>query len=153
MIEYVHEKVDDVVNEITPILEEHWEEVAVNKEVIKLNPDFNAYRTLETAGNLALFTARDEGVLVGYFVVIANYNPHYKDHIFAINDVIYLKPEYRGTMVGSELISYAEKRLKEAGTSVLVINTKTHIPFDSVLSRLGYTHVENTYSKVLKEEI
>ncbi len=148
-IEYNVETVDGVEAEIIPMLKEHWEEVAVNKDIIKLSPDFDIYRKLEGANKLGLFTARSKGKLIGYFVVIADSNPHYKDHLFAVNDVIYLAPEYRGSMVGSELINYAENKLRGIGVDVLVINTKTHIPFDSVLVRLGFNHIENVYSKVL----
>ena len=148
-VEYNVETVGNIEAEILPILKEHWEEVAVNKDTIKLNPDFEVYKTLEGVGKLGLFTARVDGKLIGYFVVIADYNPHYKDHLFAANDVIYLVPEHRGSMVGSELMMYAENKLKEVGVDVLVVNTKTHVPFDSVLTRLGYTHIENTYSKFI----
>jgi GNAT superfamily N-acetyltransferase len=139
----------EVKEDIIPLLSEHWEEVAVHKEKIKVNPCWETYKTLEDSGKLGIFTAREEGLLVGYFVVIASVNPHYKDHVFGVNDVIYLKPEYRGTRVGSDLITYAEDYMSSNGVSVFVINTKTHVPFDGVLKRLGFDHIENVYSKSL----
>lgn len=148
-VELAIETVEQVKSDILPLLKEHWEEAEANKELIKMNPCWDTYLKLQDEGMLGIFTARKDGDLVGYFVVIANKNPHCKDHIFGVNDVIYLKPEYRGTYLGSDMIMYAEKYMAKYGASVFVINTKTHIPFDSVLKRLGFTHIENVYSKAI----
>lgn len=149
-ITYQQEFVVKVLREIKPLLVEHWKEVALNQDTIALNPDWDAYLDLEEKGLLKVFTAREEGILVGYFVAICRNHIHYKDHLFAYNDVVYLKPEYRSTGVGPSLITFAENCLKDDGVSVLVVNTKRHKPFDSLLDRLGFTHIENIYSKLLR---
>jgi GNAT superfamily N-acetyltransferase len=71
--------------------------------------------------------------------------------LFAVNDVIYLEPEYRKGMTGFRLIKAAEKWLKDDGVSVLSINTKVHKPFDLLLERLGFNLIERVYSKRLKD--
>jgi transketolase C-terminal domain/subunit len=58
-----------------------------------------------------------------------------------------LHPDYRKGFMGIKLIKFAEKCLKEDGISVLVINSKTHKPFDAILRRMGYSHIENVFSK------
>jgi GNAT superfamily N-acetyltransferase len=143
------ENLSQVKEDILPLLDDHWEEVAVNKDTIEMNPCWDTYASMEEAGKLGIFTARLDGNLIGYFVIIASESPHYKGHIFGVNDVIYLKPEYRGTHLGSKLITFVEKAIEDVGVSVLVINTKTHVPFDKTLNRLGFTHIENVYSKKL----
>lgn len=135
--------------ECIPLIESHWEEVAVNKDHIKLNPDWEAYEKLEELGVLTIFTARHFGKLVGYFVVIVQSNIHYKDHVFASNDIIYLHPDYRKGLTGVKLIKFAEKCLIQDGVSVMVINTKVKNPFDPVLERLGFNLTERVYSKYL----
>lgn len=151
MITYQRETLEESLSEIELLLEAHWKEVAVNKDKIFLNPDFDIYKRMENSGNLAIYTARATGSLIGYFVVVLGVNPHYKDHIFATNDVIYLDPAFRKSMVGSTLITYAEESLKDDGVSVLAINTKTHVPFDNTLKRLDFNHVENVYMKFIGE--
>jgi tRNA1(Val) A37 N6-methylase TrmN6 len=47
------------------------------------------------------------------------------------------------------LIKFSQKCLKEDGVAVMVVNTKRHKPFDTLLVWLGYKHIENIYSKVL----
>jgi GNAT superfamily N-acetyltransferase len=149
--EYSRENFSDVRNDIEVLLEKHWEEIALNKSKIKLNPDWDTYLSLYEAGQLGIYTARKDKKLVGYFIVVAAPNPHYKDHIFAVNDIIYLDPEYRKGFVGVKLIKYAEKNLKELGVSVLAINTKVHKPFDSLMERLGFSLIERVYSKYIGE--
>lgn len=140
-----------VKEEVDELFYKHWEEIAVNKDKIKLNPDWSFYETLYQSGNLGVYTARHEDKLVGYFVVVARHHPHYKDHIFAANDIIYIDPDYRKGLAGYYLIKYVEKNLKERGVSVLTINTKVHKPFDAVLQRLGFENVERLYSKYIGE--
>ena len=149
MITYRQESLVTTKADIIPLLEKHWEEVALNKDKIKLNPDWDAYANLEDAGILKIFTARDDRKLVGYFVVFVKSHIHYKDHLFCYNDVIFVDEEYRKGFTSPRLIKFAEKCLKADGVEVMIVNTKMHKPFDSLLVWLGYKHIENLYSKVL----
>jgi GNAT superfamily N-acetyltransferase len=148
-VKYQQEFLIQVENEARPLLEQHWQEIALNKDKIKLNPDWEVYHSLEQANALKIFTARAEGELVGYFVVMVQPNPHYKDHLFASNDIIYLHPDYRKGRTGLKLIQFAEGCLKEDGVSVLTINTKVHKPFDRVMEFLGFGLIERVYSKYI----
>jgi|TARA_R110001632_G_scaffold151579_3_gene269183 GNAT superfamily N-acetyltransferase len=150
-ITYQQEFLATVEDEVKPLLNSHWEEIALNKDKIKLNPDWEAYEALEQQGKLKIFTARDDGQLVGYFVVIVGTNLHYKDHLFASNDIIYLSPNHRKGFTGIKLVKFAEKCLKDDGVSVLTINTKVHQPFDKLMDFLKFRKIERVYSKYLGE--
>ena len=150
-ITYQQEFLNDVVEDCKPLLEMHWEEIALNKDKVKLNPDWDAYYVLEDMGKLKIFTARENGLLVGYFVVIVGRHIHYKDHLFAGNDILYLSPKYRKGFTGIKLIKFSEKCLKEDGVSVLTINTKVHHPFDKLMDFLKFNKVERIYSKYIGE--
>tara|TARA_R110000822_G_scaffold143392_3_gene281635 strand:- start:339 stop:800 length:462 start_codon:yes stop_codon:yes gene_type:complete len=151
-INYQQEFLIQVQDEMKYLTKLHWDEIALNKDSIKLNPDWDAYNNLECQGKLKIFTAREKGILVGYFFVVLGTNIHYKDHLFASNDILYLHKDYRKGFAGIRLIKFAEKYLKEDGVSVLTINTKVHKPFDKVLERLKFKNVERVYSKYLKGE-
>ena len=146
-MKYQQEFLIQVENDIRPLLEEHWKEIATNQQEIKLNPDWDMYHYLEEKGFLKVFTAREEGKLVGHYVAVLSRSLHYKDHLFATNDLIFLRPEYRKGRTGIKLIQFAEKYLKEDGASVLFITTKVHKPFGRLLEYLGYTADEQTYAK------
>jgi hypothetical protein len=36
------------------------------------------------------------------------------------------------------------------GVSVMMVNVKRHKPFDALLERMGYNHIENIYAKRLR---
>jgi GNAT superfamily N-acetyltransferase len=146
---YQQEFLVQVKDDIRPLLEEHWHEIALNKDKIKLNPDWEMYEHLEDQGHLKIFTAREEDKLAGYFVVVTSYSLHYKDHVFATNDVLFLHPDYRKGRTGIKLIQFAEKCLKQDGVSVLFVNTKVHKPFDILMEFLGFNLIERSYSKYI----
>ena len=147
---YQQEFLDQVKDDILSLLDLHYNEIALNQDKIKLNPDWDVYKELEQQGKLKIFTARDNDTLVGYFVVVVGVNMHYKDHTFACNDIIYLHKDYRKGFAGIKLIKFAKKCLTEDGVSVLAINTKVHQPFDKVLERLGFNLIERVYSSYLQ---
>ena len=86
---------DDVILDILPLLHEHWVDIAEFKEDFTLNPDFNLYQQLNQAGHLRIITARKEGVLVGYMIVMVTPHIHYKHKIIAKTDVLFLTKTHR----------------------------------------------------------
>jgi GNAT superfamily N-acetyltransferase len=149
MIVYQQEFLSTARPDAQELLKDHWEEIALNKDKIALNPDWEAYEKLEDDGKLKVFTARDNNKLIGYFVAIVGINPHHKDHLFAVNDIIYLDKDYRKGFTGIKIIKFAEKCLKEDGVSVLSINTKVYKPFDKIMVYLGFRPIERVYSKYI----
>ena len=150
MLKFYIETLEEAKADAKELLELHWENVALNKDKIKLNPDWEIYSVLYDSGSLKIFTAREGALLVGYFVLVVAPNPHYKDHLFANNDILFLHPNYRKGLVGAKLIKFAEGHLRRMGVSVMVINTKVHKPFDKLLKWLRFNHIENVYSKYLR---
>lgn len=138
-----------LLNEIKPLLFEHWEEIAVNKDKIKLDPDYDSYLYLAKTGLLKVYTVRDNGKLVGYYSTLVTPHLHYRNNTYAINDLIFLIPEFRGKLVGLKLIKFAEQELKKLGVSVIMLHTKTEHSFSTIAERLGYSCVEETYSKYI----
>ena len=90
MVRFEEERYEDIIEEMKPLLADHHEEVDMYKDHIKLNPDYDLYQSMADAGALHILAARDGTVLVGYCVTFIQQNPHYKDHIYAVNDVVYL---------------------------------------------------------------
>jgi len=150
---YQQEFLSQVENDILVLIDLHYKEIALNKNKVKLNPDWDVYRDLEDQGKLKIFTARDGLTLAGYFVVVVGTNMHYKDHTFACNDIIYLHKDYRKGFAGIKLIKFAKKCLTDDGVSILTINTKVHQPFDRLLERLGFNLIERVYSSYLQGDL
>lgn len=149
MMKIAHESLLNVKAELIPLLDKRWELVALNQGEIKLNPNWKEYANLDAAGILRIFTARDDGKLVGYFVLMLSESIHYQDHLFATNDVIFVLPDSRAGATGYKLVKFAEEYCREAGVSLMMINTKVHIPFDSLMIGMGFDLIERIYSKFL----
>lgn len=149
-MDFALENIANVRREIEPLLEQHYKEIALNKDIIKLNPDWRAYAQLDAINGLRIYTARKDGKLMGYFVVIVSRSLHYKDHLFANNDVIFLTKTARKGLTGVKLVKYAIESLKAEGVTKLHVNTKMHQPFDPIMERLGFEEIETVFSKVLR---
>jgi GNAT superfamily N-acetyltransferase len=149
-MEYAIENLAKVRREIEPLLKQHYDEIALNKDIIKMNPDWEAYARLDAVNALRIYTARRNDKLLGYFVVIVSKSLHYRDHLFANNDVIFLAKSARKGLTGVKLIKYAIESLAAEGITKLHINTKAHQPFDAILERLNFEEIERVYSLVLR---
>lgn len=149
-MDFALENLAKVRREIEPLLEEHWKEIALNKDIIKLNPDWRAYAELDSINALRIYTARKEGKLMGYFVILVSRSLHYKDHLFANNDIVFLRKSARRGLTGLKLVKFAVESLQAEGVTKLHVNTKTHQPFDPIMERLGFEEIETVFSKVLR---
>jgi len=147
MITYQEESAKDCLEEIKPLIEMHWEEIALYKDKIKLDPDFDKYLLLDSMGMLHILTVRDDAKLIGYFISFIQPNMHYKESVFATNDILYVDPAYRKGSVGYKLFKKAEKSLKEIGVDVIVIHSKVNNDFKPLMDKLGYERIEYNYSK------
>ena len=149
MIEFREEGYDDVINEILPLLEGHWQEIALNQDTIKLNPDYEQYKVLFKAGAMRMVTAREDGKLVGYCICLIRPHIHYKDSITATNDIFYIHPDYRKGMTGVKLFKAVEAIMKSHGVQRIMMMTKRHKDVGAIFERLGYTEAERVFTKVI----
>jgi GNAT superfamily N-acetyltransferase len=149
-ITYGLESFDDLLEELKPLNEDHYHEIAMYQDSVELNPRYDVYSLLQSEGSLKIYTVRDSLELVGYFILVVAAHMHYKDHLFATTDIIYIDEQYRNKRVGFELISFAEKDLANEGVSVMILNTKCKKPFYELCEGLGYDKIEVVYGKLLK---
>ena len=72
---------------------------------------------------------------------------HYQDTLMAMNDIIYIAKEKRGSMTGIKLLEYSEKELKQFGVQTIGLHIKKVFDWGRVAERIGYECVESTYQK------
>jgi hypothetical protein len=128
------------------LLLRHWEEIAHFQD-IPLDVDWPVYEAAERAGKLRIFTVRDDRELVGYAVYTLGQAPHYRGSLQAIQDVLFLAPEYRRGTAGIELVAYADTMLKAEGAQVTYQHSKVRNPIDMILRRQRYELVERIFAK------
>ena len=127
----------------------HWQEVAINRDVIKLNIDYGQYDQLDAAGALHVVSARSAGKIIGYHLSIVRPHLHYADSLSAFTDVYYVAPEFRKGRAGIELFKFVEKTLKARGVQKMFTGTKLHLDMGKVFERLGWKETERLYTKVI----
>ena len=149
MIEYKQESYSDVIDEIKPLLDLHYEEIAGDKDVIKLNPDYNAYKIMDQRGMLKIVTARNGNELVGYCICLVRPHLHYLDSMTATNDIFYIKKEYRLGMTGVKLFKKTEDIMKQYGVQRIIMNVKRINDVGTIFERLGYKETERVYTKII----
>jgi len=149
MITFNIEPVLKCKDEMLSLLDEHYEELTLNKHVVKLNPNWNEYDRREKSGKFVYLTARDDGKLVGYSAWFVDYHIHYADLKVAMNDVIFLKKEYRQGMAGIKLIKYSEKIVKELNVNKIAWHIKESNDFRPILQRMGYIEEDIIVGKIL----
>jgi hypothetical protein len=156
------EGITDLRHEAMPLLLKHWEEIALNKEVVRLDPDWDGYERLHNLGMLHVTTARADGALVGYASYLLAPNLHYRTMLVAEGDIFYLAIEQRKGTTGIRLLAEAERHLKARARAdkrgfenVYIINKeKAHFTrpdgrsiVGPVLKHLGYNLIEHYHAK------
>lgn len=155
MIKMQTERVQDVREEVMPLLLAHWEEIALNKETVPLDIDWDAYKRIEDKGLYSATTARDNGKIIGYFAYFIVPNFHYKSLKVAEGDIFYLQQNYRNGLLGARLLAESEKNVKKLGVNKIINKVKHHFKNDNGLGvgvlfeRMGYKTIETIHAKMV----
>lgn len=135
------------LEEVKPLLPQHWEELALDRDKVALDPIYEEYLRMDAAGQMVAVTLRDRGKLVGYFVGVAKPHLHYRSCLTLHMDIFYLKPEVRGRMGGIRLFRAVEAEAKRRGVKRLYMGSKMHKDSSRLFEALGYTPIETYFSK------
>lgn len=144
-----------LAKELQPLLEKHWREIANYQSVIPLAVNWDVYRQADAGGKLAVLVAREGDIMIGYSVFMLVRGAHYRSSLFAMNDVIYVLPEYRHGRTGLALIKESEKLLRAKGCVKISWHVKernadgTTNPLGAILRKLGYDVEEICMGKLL----
>ena len=149
MITFQREPLRAVIDDVQPLLQLHYEEVALHRDVIKLNPRWDQYFLLEQIESFAVYTARDDGALVGYNAFFVNHHMHYEDLVVAHNDVLFLHPASRRGTTALCFIDYTEQALQALGARKVGYHIKLAHDWRPILHRRGYQDEEVMCAKLL----
>lgn len=144
---FAKESIAEIWDQFLEIAEKHWLETEAYRHQQKLNPDKQRYVQYEQMGIYHLFTARDEGALVGYggFYIMPSMHTQ---QLIAMEDTYYLAPEYRKGWNAVRFLKFMEAYGVGKGVVESSLSTKTSNPkAERMLQYLGYGFVEKRWSK------
>ena len=87
-----------------PLFQEHYEEIALRKDLMELKPNWPMYDALDQAGSLFIYLAMQGDVCIGYSMNLVTNHLHYADLKYTQNDVLFIKKEFRGGRIGLRLM-------------------------------------------------
>jgi len=146
-IESFRERLD----ELKPLLPLHYEELALDKDSVPLDPQYDLYFAREARGELLFVTLREEGALIGYFIGFIAPGMHYRTCLTLTMDIFYVHPEHRGKRGGLTLFQAVKKEAIRRGVNRWFVGHKTHMPDAGRLFKLmGFREIETSYSMMLE---
>jgi hypothetical protein len=125
----------------------HWEELALNKDKVPLDPQYDLYEARDDAGQLLLVTLRETGRLVGYFIGFIAPGFHYKTCLTLTMDIFWTHPDVRGGFSGVKLFRLVEKEAKRRGVHRMFYGSKMHKDASRLFEYLKMEPVEIYYTK------
>lgn len=143
---FLRESIRAAWDEAIPLIRaNHAETGALAAE--EFSPDRARYEAAERAGLLAVYTARLASKLIGYAVFFVGPHLHYPKTSWAIQDVVYVAPAYRGRTAWRFLI-WQDGELGRDGVRY-VYRHVGRVDYSKTLEALGYRPEETRYVRDL----
>lgn len=141
--------------EIMPLIDPHWAEVGSFRDEFTREIDYSAYAKMAAEGRLLTVTARDEGVMIGYFIGVTGLDLHRvtksepPQRVRVLSALVYfMLPERRGH--ARALIGEIERQSSDRGILIVNIRVKPGLnAADAFFDRLGYGVMEITRTKLI----
>lgn len=146
------ERLADILPELIPIFPGHWQELALNKDQVPLDPQYDVYLEREERDELLSVIMRDDqGTIAGYFFGFIAPGLHYQTCLTCTMDIFYIRDEYRSGTAAIRLFRFVERELKTRGVDRWFVGSKCHSDLSRMFEALKFDKVEVYYSKYLGE--
>jgi GNAT superfamily N-acetyltransferase len=139
------------VEELKPLLPKHWKELAIYQDRMPLDPLWEVYDGLETAGQLLYVPLRKAGELIGYFIGVITPGLHYRQTLTCKMDIAFVLPEHRGK-AGTVLFDAVKAELKRRGVKLWWVGSKDHHPIERFYEMFGFERQETYFTMWLGDE-
>ena len=146
MITFAQERLSDELENLKAHFPTHWEELALNKDKVPLDPQYEVYLERENAGQVLFVCGREAGQIIAYFVGFVMPGLHYKTCLTLQMDIFWVHPQARGKGAGIKLFEFVERCAKDRGVQRMFVGSKLHKDASWLFQKLGYTEVERYYT-------
>ena len=138
----------DIKDELMPLLEASWATMKGSYPYTQLKPNFDVYLGLLDAHMLKLFTARFDGGLVGFALVLLTTHPHHEDDLVGTLDTIFVQPNFRSRGTADRLLQFVEHTLRTLNVRTIVIASRDDL-HERWLKFKGYQRAETVLERRL----
>ncbi len=147
-MKYTLESISEIKAEISILFNHAWHSVDYLAPLVPLDPDWDMIFQMEKLGMFRTYTVRlEDGLLIGYACVLVQPLIHSKGVYNATVDNAFIEPEHRGNF--REFLEVLEEDLKSEGVHNFTFNIKSWDGVGKFFEKVGYTHIENVYIKVV----
>lgn len=151
MMTFSVESLTENLDYLKPMFPLHWQELALNKDEVPLDPQYDIYLTRDARGEVMFVAGREAGQIMAYFVGFVAPGLHYRTCLTLTMDIFWVKPEYRGKSAGIRLFKTVEAEARRRGVQRMFMGSKLHKDAGWLFEKLDYKPVETYYSKLLGE--
>lgn len=144
--------------ELKVLFPAHWEKLALDKDQIPLDPQYEVYAQYEARGELLFIALRDGGRMVGYWSAHVAPGLHYQSCLTAMMDMWNVLPEYENGVAAMILMKAVEREYRRRGVNRSIVSEKIHRPCGKAKNgkpegrlyrAFGYEPAETHYSKLI----
>jgi GNAT superfamily N-acetyltransferase len=142
------ERLADILDsEIKPLLPMHWEALALNRDRVPLDPQYDIYLRREQIGEVCCVVLRHNGRLVGYWITFVAPGLHYRTCLNGTMDILFIHPDHRRGPAALVLGRTVERELRRRGVQWWAAGEKLHAPIGRLFTALGMAPFETYYGK------
>ncbi len=135
------------LDELKALFPAHWEELALDRDKVPLDPQYDEYLRRDALGMVLLVTLRRKGELVGYYVGFIAPGMHYQTCLTLTMDIYWTHPDIRGGTAGIRLFRAVEKEAKRRGVQRILYGSKLHKDSSRLFEAIGAKPIEMYFSK------
>ena len=109
-----------------------------------VRPQPDIYRLLDASGVMETFGAYIGAEMVGFLILLLSVAPHYGETL-AMTESLYLRPEFRSTGIGGDLLELVERRAAERGAIGILVSAPLGGRLAEVLPTRGYVKTNEIF--------
>lgn len=141
------ENLTERLEEMKPLFPAHWAELALDRDKVPLDPQYEEYLRRDAKGMVLFVTLRRDGALLGYYVGFIAPGLHYQTCLTLTMDIYWTHPDIRGGTAGLRLFRKVEQEARRRGVQRAFYGSKNHRDSSRLFAAIGATPVETYHSK------